>query len=215
MAGWALAELPVAIININANEDQGSERLQNGFVMIISGLHWREVLDQVLSYVWCLGLWRSKAHFLKWGLIKRCGHVVFWSESGRAPSFHLAHLRIEVHARIPRANTGKHPKAGFIFLVWINGYVCQCLYLQSSKEPFEVCKEWRWKLMRCTYLWICIILCLVYLPGSIIFFYYKTRLFPFVSLDFWSKHSYDFRSRIWTVMSYSIQTSLPFTVRCM
>jgi len=157
MAGWALAELPVAIININANEDQGSERLQNGFVMIISGLHWREVLDQVLSCVWCLGLWRSKAHFLKWGLIKRCGYVVFWSERGRAPSFHLAHLKIKMHARIPQANTDKQktPQGEIYLFNLINGYVCQCLYVQSSREePFEVCKEWRWKLMVCNYLWM-------------------------------------------------------------
>lgn len=63
--------------------------------------------DQVLSCVWCLRLWRSKAHFLKWGHIKRCRHVVLKSERGSTPSFHLAHFRIEVHARIPQVNTGK------------------------------------------------------------------------------------------------------------
>lgn len=81
MASWALAELPVATVNINANEDQGSVRLERGFVMIISAMQWREVADQVLSCARCLRLWRSEARFLKWGHIKRCGHVL-WSERG-------------------------------------------------------------------------------------------------------------------------------------
>lgn len=143
MARWALAELPVAIININANEDQGSERLQNGFVMIISGLQWREVLDQVLSCVWCLRLWRSKAHFLKWGHIKRCGHVL-WSEICRAPSFHLAHLRIEVHARIPRANTGKQKTPqGRVYVFSLNKWACVSMSVFIKQRSRSFWSLWR------------------------------------------------------------------------
>lgn len=171
MARWALAELPVAIINLNANEDQGSERLQNGFVMIISGLQWREVLDQVLSCVWCLRLWRSKAHFLKWGHIKRCGHVVLKSERGSAPSFHLAHFRIEVHARIPLVNTGKQktPQGG-VYLFSLNKWACMSMsvFTKQQRRSFWSLQGMKVKVNRMhLYLWICIVWCL---PGSIIFF---------------------------------------------